>query len=346
MDLHPISGYMHGYFHDYLAVSRGLADNTIMAYRDAMKLLLNYVSEQLKRSPDQLNIEDLDETMILQFLSHLETERSNSARSRNARLTALRGLFTYVAHKSPELLDLCRRVKAIPSKKAEHKMVDTLQAPEVSAILKSVDVHSRLGLRDRAMLMFLYNTGARVQELVDVEITALRLDKSAQVMLTGKGRKQRSCPLWPETAEAIKEYLENRAETEESTHLFLNANGLPLTRFGVRYIVRKYTNAAIPACSSLKLRTVTPHTFRHATALHLIQSGVDIVTVKNWLGHADINTTHVYIEIDIEMKRKALAACSPTVGGKKRRRPWRKAKILDWLTALTRRAAPEICAVN
>jgi len=202
-----------------------------------------------------------------------------------------------------------------------------------------------MGLRDKAIVLFLYNTGARAQELVDTKIAALRLDEIGQVTLTGKGQKQRSCPLWPETVEAIKEYLGSRKEAPVSTPLFLNANGLKLTRFGLRYIVRKYTAAAIPACPNLKDRVVTTHTFRHATALHLIQAGVDFATIMNLLGHRCANTTHAYIQIDMEMKRKALESCSPPAGSK-RTRPWHQPKIMDWLAQFTHRSTPEICAAT
>lgn len=190
----------------------------------------------------------------------------------------------------------------------------------------------------------MYNTGARVQEIVDLAVGDLRLDPPGQVKLIGKGRKQRACQLWPETIEALKNYLENRHSTAPNNqHLFLNANGTPITRFGIGYIITKYAKKASKRCPTLCKKTVGPHTFRHSTAMHLIQAGNDINMVRLWLGHADINTTHIYVEIDMEMKQKILNTSLPPQSskGKRKSSKWKKPDILKWLDELTKRSEKE-----
>lgn len=214
---------------------------------------------------------------------------------------------------------------------------------EIQAMLDAVDVNSRTGIRDKALLLLLYNTGARVSEIVGLSVTDLRLDKSPQVQLLGKGRKHRSCPLWPETAQALKAYLQERApKNQDLQQLFLNANGSGITRFGVRYIIRKYAADAQNACASITSKSVSPHTIRHTTAMHLLRAGNEINMVSYWLGHADINTTHVYVEIDMEMKRKMLQkARAPAVTDTL---PWRNPDLLHWLSRLAK--TPQLCAAK
>ena len=189
--------------------------------------------------------------------------------------------------------------------------------------------------------MFLYNTGARVQETVDLKTDELRFETPTQAKLLGKGNKERACPLWPETVTALRNYLDNRdPATSQTPYVFLNAKGQPITRFGIRYIIRQYVANAAHACPSLKSKKVSPHTVRHATAMHLLQSGNDISVVKDWLGHATINTTHGYVEIDIKMKRKALEACQPpnTKSNASKQPKWLKQDILTWLDNLSRKS--------
>jgi site-specific recombinase XerD len=220
-------------------------------------------------------------------------------------------------------------------------VVEYLEDQEIGALLKHVDQSSRNGARDYALLLFLYNTGARVQEVADLEVGDLRLDAPFQVELTGKGRKKRVCPLWPETVAAIRNCLEYRGpDTERIPSVFLNANGHPITRFGIRYIVRRYAAMAAHACPSLKSKKTSPHSVRHTTAMHLLQSGNDLSVVKAWLGHAHLDTTHAYIEIDMKMKRKALEASQPPgVAISKKKRPrWLQPGILQWLDDLSKSA--------
>jgi site-specific recombinase XerD len=334
---------MKRFFSHYLPVQKGLAVNTMLAYRDAVKLMLCYAADTLGRPLDRLVVEDISEKVVVAFLDHLEGQRGCSAGTRNARLAAIRALFTFIAREEPVLLQQCQRIRAIPLKRTEHKTVGYLEEKEMQAVLNAVDIDSRTGIRDRALLLLLYNTGARVSEIVALTIQDLRLSGAGQVHLLGKGKKHRACPLWPETVSALQDYLKERTPKEATSEmLFLNANGATVTRFGIRHIVGKYAAASQLQCPAIKTKTVTPHTIRHTTAMHLLRAGNDINMVGYWLGHADINTTHVYLEIDMEMKRKMLEKTdSPTIGRKK---PWHRPDILTWLNSLAKRS--ELCEVN
>ena len=338
-----LANFIKRFFSHYLPTQKGLAVNTIMAYRDAIKLLLCYASDTLNKKVEHLGVEDINESLVLGFLDHLENTRGCSPRTRNARLAAIRALFGFMAREEPALLLLSQTIRTIPLKRTEHKTVDYLEEKEMQALLNAVDLHSRTGVRDKTLLLLLYNTGARVSEIVQLKLPDLRLDGVAQVKLLGKGKKYRSCPLWPETLEALRDYLNQRtAKDPTAQQIFLNANGSPVTRFGVRYIISQYAAKAQSQCPSLAAKAVTPHTLRHTTAMHLLRAGNDINMVSYWLGHADINTTHIYVEIDMEMKQRMLQKTeAPTV---KKPPPWQKPDILQWLNALAK--APQLCAVN
>ena len=333
----PIAPLVQSFFEGHLAAERGLSPHTVLAYRDCLKLFLAFLSQRLGKPAQVLRTADFDEEGVLAFLDHLERGRGNSARTRNARLHALRTFFHFVAARRPEDLDRCRWICAIPAKRtpAPANTVNYLEGRELRSLLDSVDQDSPQGRRDYALLLFLYNTGARVQEATGLKVEDLRLQAPLQARLRGKGRKERACPLWPETAAALRNCLSRRQPASpEDRQVFLNAAGQPLTRFGIRYIVRKYAGRARPLCPSMQRKKVSPHTLRHTTAMHLLQSGNDLNVIKAWLGHADINTTHVYVEIDMEMKRKALEACGPPEAASKPAR-WLQPDILLWLQQLS-----------
>jgi len=340
---HPLASFIKRFFSHYLPVQKGLSVNTILAYRDAVKLLLCHAADTVKIAVDELAVEDLSEKIVLGFLDHLEQSRGCSTRSRNARLAAIRSLFEYIARQEPVLLVHCGQIRAIPLKRAEHKTVDYLNEKQMQAVLDAVDVNSRTGVRDRALLMVLYNTGARVSEIVALELGDLRLDDSAQIRLLGKGRKERSCPLWAETVTLLNSYLQQRAPKDPATQqVFLNANGAPITRFGIRYTTRKYGTQAQVKQPDMTAKRVNPHTIRHTSAMHLLRAGNDINMVSYWLGHADINTTHIYVEIDMEMKQKMIAkAGAPNIGDKI---PWQQPHVLQWLSQLNKN--PQLCGLN
>jgi site-specific recombinase XerD len=340
---HTIAKFIKRFFSHYLPVQKGLAVNTILAYRDAIKLLLCYASDTLNKNVEELCVEDINESLVLHFLDHLENTRGCSATTRNVRLAAIRALFSFIAREEPSLLLHCQMIRTIPLKRTQHKTVHYLEENEMQTLLNAVELDSRSAVRDKALLLLLYNTGARVSEIVGLKVADLRLDGPVQVKLLGKGKKYRSCPLWPETAEALHDYLKQRTPKDPATQqLFLNANGAPITRFGVRHIIGKYATSAKSQCASIAAKAVNPHTIRHTTAMHLLRAGSDVNMVSYWLGHADINTTHIYVEIDMEMKRRMIEkAPAPAV---KKPLPWHNPDVLQWLNALTK--APQLCAVK
>jgi site-specific recombinase XerD len=340
---HSLAKYVKRFFGHYLPIQRGLSDNTIFAYRDAIKLLLCYAADMLRKPVDRLTIEDIREKVVLGFLDHVEQDRGCTSRTRNARLVAVSSLFRFVAREEPAVLPQCQAVRTISSKRTAHRTVDYLEEKEMQAVLNAVNSDLHCEIRDKALLLLLYNTGARVSEIVELKIADLRLDAAGHVRLLGKGKKQRSCPLWPETVDAIHGYLKHRMPKNPGIdYLFLNAQGVRITRFGIRHIISKYAEIAAIQCPSLKAKSISPHTIRHTTAMHLLRAGNDINMVRYWLGHASINTTHIYIEIDMEMKRKMLQKTpAPAV---KETQIWQKPEILQWLDRLTKQ--PELCEVN
>ncbi len=329
------------FFRSHLANHRGCSPNTIASYSDCIRLLLHYVCEQRQLPIDELSLEEITDERILGFLDHLEQVRGNSAVSRNQRLGAIKSFYRFLALQEPLLLPVCERVCAIRAKKTAHKLIPSLGTEQTQAILQAPDPGTAQGCRDRALLLMLHNTGARVQELCDLSVASLRLEKPAQVVLTGKGRKQRIVPLWPETVQALEQSILTRPQGHlRDQPLFLNLHGKPLSRFGVGYLVHRYTALAARRCPSLRTANVTPHTFRHTTALNLVQSSADIVTVRDWLGHADIKTTALYVQIDLETKRRALDQCpAPSLNPGTPKPEWTQPPILKFLAQLSRRSA-------
>jgi site-specific recombinase XerD len=285
--------YVQAFFQEYLAGQRGLSRNTILAYRDALKLFLAFLATSLKKQAACLQLEDLQAEQVLAFLEYTEQKRENRTATRNLRLTALRTFFHYLISEDTLHAGQYQKTVAIPLKRAPRSVMGYLEVPEVQAILDSMDRHSRAGRRDYALFNFLYNTGARVQEAVDVTVGALRFSAPPIVTLTGKGSKTRVVPLWSSTATLLAEHVKERGvDQQPHARLFVNARGEPLTRFGIRHIVRKRLAAAQPACASLVGKSVSPHTIRHSTAMHLLQSGVDLTVIQRWLGHVQLATTH------------------------------------------------------
>lgn len=304
--------YVQGFFQDYLKAHRGLSSNTILAYRDAIKLFLAFLSRHTRSRTTKLSLDDLSAENALAFLSDIEKTRQCSAVTRNLRLSALRTFFGYLITQDTLRTGQYQKVVSIPVKQSSHRIVEYLEVMEVKAVMDCIDRNGATGRRDYALLNFLYNTGARVQEACDLCIEHVHLGSPPLVIITGKGRKTRQVPLWAETATLLKSYIAERGLSNSSlNNVFLNARGYPLTRFGVRHIIRSRITAAVKHCPTLAKKKVGPHTFRHTTAMHLLQSGVDLTVIKNWLGHVNLETTHAYVEIDLEMKRKALSSCAP-----------------------------------
>lgn len=299
--------YVQKFFQDYLRVHRGMSPNTVFAYRDAMKLFMSFLTSYTGKKAAKLSIDHLQADAVLAYLENTETRRGNSVTTRNLRLSALRTFFSYLITQDTLRVGQYQRVIAIPLKQAPHPLIGYLEMEEVKAILQSIDQKKPTGRRDYILISLLYNTGARVQEICDLIGDDIFMFPPSLV-ITGKGRKTRQVPLWSETAAILREYLKDRDSHER---IFQNARGNPLTRFGISHIIRTRTQKAIAACPSLAKKKVTPHTFRHTTAMHLLQSGIELTVIKSWLGHVQVSTTHAYMEIDLKMKQKALGQCMP-----------------------------------
>jgi site-specific recombinase XerD len=303
---------VQAFFQEYLVGQRGLSPNTTLAYRDTLKLFLSFLAARTKKQAARLQLDDLQAGQVLAFLEDVEVTRQNCTATRNLRLAALRTFFRYLISEDTIRSGQYEKIVAIPLKRSSRPMMGYLETTEVQTILNSIPLDQRSGRRDHALLSFLYNTGARVQEVVDAQVRTIRFTSPPIATLTGKGSKTRIIPLWPATAKILGDHLRERGvEKEREAHLFVNARGEPLTRFGVGHILKTRLQVARKNCASLLGKRISPHTFRHSTAMHLLQSGVDLTVIQRWLGHVQLATTHTYVEIDLEMKRKALAACFP-----------------------------------
>lgn len=326
------------FFRNYLASELGLTPNSIASYSDCIKLLIRFASSYYEVEPEKLSLDNLNRDLIVAFLDHLEHERGNGAATRNQRLAVIKTFFRFLAINVPELMHLNETIQAIRQKKTEHVPPPSMTHDEISAMIGVVDTSRLLGVRDNALLQLMYNSGGRVQELADLRISDVRFEIPATVTLTGKGRKTRVVPLWQETVAAIKDYISCRNEHGiQSEHLFLSNRNSPLTRAGIARRVGTIAKHAARHCPSLRDRGITPHVFRHTIALHLLESGVDLVLVKEWLGHADLRTTSQYLEVSIERKRTALAKVSPPDEAASVERPqWKEPALMQFLTDLSR----------
>ncbi|WP_333879366.1 tyrosine-type recombinase/integrase [Methylobacter sp.] len=303
------------FFADRLLQQKNASPRTIAAYRDTFRMLLCYAEREIGKPPAKLALVDFDLTLILNFLTYLESERHNSVRTRNARLATIRAFAHYVALQCPEALLLTQQIQAIPMKRFEKPMLSFLSREEMQALLEAPDKQNWCGCRDHILLTLLYNTGARVSELIGIRVADVELTVSPSVRLHGKGRKQRTVPLWKETAAKIRHWLVF-ANLKAEQALVPTRQGLPMTRSNVAERIALAVNLAANQCPQLQGRSVTPHTLRHTTAMHLLQAGVDITIIALWLGHESPVTTHGYIEADLSMKERALAkiALPPEIG--------------------------------
>jgi len=308
------------FFCERLIKQRNASPQTVAAYRDTFRLLLIYLEASLKRSPSAITMEDLRAETIQAFLDHLEKVRGNCVRSRNARFAAIRAFMVFAASQDPASLPTIQRVLAIPMKHFERPVLGSLSRIEMQAILEAPDRSRWSGQRDQVLLAAMYNTGARVSEIIAIRVADLLLEISSTVKIHGKGRKDRVLPLWPGTAKRLREWLK-RIRREPEAPLFPNANGNPLTRSGIEHRLRRAVQIAAVACPSLRGRQISPHTIRHTTAMHLLQSGVDLTVIALWLGHESLETTHKYLEADLMMKERALSKVHEPRTGRLRYRP-------------------------
>lgn len=324
------------FFAKHMPLARGLSPHTVLSYRDAFALLLRFLGTRKGCDVVALDLPDLEPQGVIEFLDHLEVDRANCAATRNARLAAIHAFARFVAARHPEHLAICQRLLAVPFKRAPVRVIEYLEEDEIAAMLGATDRTTVDGRRDHALLLMMFNTGGRVQEILDIRPRDLQLARPLQVRICGKGRKERVCPLFPRTAEVLRQLLaQTGLEASSSEPLFRNRRGEPLTRFGVRYLVRKYATLASATLPGLASKRVHPHTMRHSSAVHLLQSGVDMISISHWLGHASVETTNRYAVVDLEAKRAALAKAGPIGEEDPELATWRSdVSILAWLEAL------------
>lgn len=305
-----LSRHIQTFFDDYLTGQRNVSPNTLLSYRDALKLLLQFASRHLSKLVVDLCLDDLGADVVLAFLDHLEQERRNSVATRNVRLAALHTFFRHVATRDPQAFGMCQRIVAIPRKRAALPAVTYLERDELEDVLSSVDRSSPMGRRDYALISLTYQTGGRVQEVLALRACDLQLMPPGSVYLWGKGRKGRTIPLWDQTAKLLDALLvERNVKPQSAEPVFVNQRGQQLTRWGFRYILNKYSRLAGVDGSRVCRKRVHPHVLRHSTAVHMLQAGAEPNTIRDYLGHASSETTWRYARITLDMKRKALESC-------------------------------------
>lgn len=331
----PLLRLVESFFREHLERMRGVSPHTIRAYRDALRLLFTFIAEKKRREVASLQLRDLEVDMVKAFLAHLESQRGNKAASRNYRLAAIRTFFKHLVRNDLSHADQYQRVLALESKKTYPPLAQYLEPEDMRVILAQPDCRTAQGLRDQALLSFLYNTGARVSELLAVRVEDLSLRYPKQVILHGKGKKTRICPLWAQTVSALQRLATVR-EGQRGDLVFRNRRGEPLTRNGVAYLLRKYTILAARKVPSLRRRRITPHVARHSAAVAMLQGGVDVSSIRDILGHASIATTSRYITTNLQMKREALEAFWRRAGiSPKRSTPWKPTPdLLAFLNSL------------
>jgi integrase/recombinase XerD len=317
-DASLLGGWVRRFLLEHILGERNLARNTQRSYRDTFTLLIPFVAGKLHTTVDRLTVIDLSADLLRLFLVHLEESRQCSVATRNQRLATLHAFARFVGEHSPEHIVWCGQIRAIPFKKTTKSLIPYLDRAEMDALLAAPDQQTSQGRRDYALLLFLYNSGARADEVAQLIIRDLQLD-SLFVRILGKGKKERQCPLWTATVGVLVSLIGDR---EPSGRVFLNRCGRSITRFGIHTMVERYASKARVKMPSLASKRVSPHSIRHSTASHLLHAGVDINTIRAWLGHVSLETTNIYAETNLEMKAKALAMCE--IEERKSKRRWRE----------------------
>ena len=327
---------VHSFVIDGLLTMKGLRPASVRSYRDVLRLFLRFVAQDTGRTITRLTLADLSFERVLRFVRYLEDERRNHIRTRNQRLACLHTFFDYLAGRVPELLEVAQRVAAIPMKRVPPPETRFLERDEIDALFASLPALGAHALRDRALLLFLYNTGARVQEVADLRVGDLDLTPPLRVRLHGKGDKWRTCPLREDTVRHLRGLLDQRATRAPDAPVFVSCHGRPLTRFGIYKLVRRYTRPLERATP--QRRGISPHVFRHTVAVHLLEAGAEPNVIRGWLGHVSLDTTNRYAEINIRAKEAALCACEPPTGVSAALPPkpvWRTDEsLLAWLNSL------------
>ena len=328
-----LSRLLQEFFCSYLIQQRRLSRNTVSAYRDTFKLFLTFLSKKIGRPVAMLTLNDIDRESIIDFLQYLEVERGNGVRTRNNRLAAIRTFFNYVSGQLPDSLFQITQILAIPQKRWNRPLLGHLERDEIEALINSVDTRTWSGERDQIMLLLFYNTGARVSEVTSLQRKDIDLHRRHVIHYCGKGRKERVIPRWPKTISRLKAWL-LKIPSREDGPLFPNRFGELLTRSGVRQRLFIAQQRAMKHCPSLSTRKITPHTLRHTTAMHLLQSGVDLSVIALWLGHEQIETTHQYMEVNLDMKKDALKSLDPVESGAVKRFKKPSDSVLAFLESL------------
>lgn len=316
----PLGPHLTVFLREYIPSQREMSVQTCDTYAYAFQLLICFAAERLKTTPSALSIEQLDATLVLAFLEHLEKQRGNCARTRNSRLAAIKTFFRFVEYRLPSCLEQARRIRAIPVKKTDEVIIGYLNREEIQVLLDAPDPRSRHGLRDRAMLHLAFAGGLRVSELVGLTLADLALHPQPTVHVMGKGRRERVLPLWKETATALRDWIKVRGEPK-TTALFLNAQGDFMTRSGFEYILEKHVRTASVKQASLAKKRVSPHSLRHSCAMHTLFATGDIRKVSLWLGHATLQSTEAYLRADPTEKLEAMASLVPPTLRRGRFRP-------------------------
>jgi integrase/recombinase XerD len=318
-DVTLLGPWVRRFLLEHLMAERNLARNTQRSYRDALALMIPFVAGKLRQAVDRLTVVDVSADLVRLFLADLEEARQCAITTRNQRLAAVHALARFVGEHSPEHIAWCGQIRSVPFKKASKAVIPYLDKPQMDALLAAPDRQTAQGRRDHALLLFLYNSGTRAQEAAQLLVGELAL-AGGSVKIRGKGGKERHCPLWPSTVAELTALIADRTPTAP---VFLNRCGHQITRFGIHTLVERYVRKAQIQMPSLATKRISPHTIRHTTATHLLRAGVDINTVRAWLGHVSLDTTNIYAEIDLETKAKALAKCE--VGDTpKPKPPWRE----------------------
>jgi site-specific recombinase XerD len=335
---HSLGPFARRFLLEDVVADRNLSINTQKSYRDTLRLLFRYLTDQHATDPTRVTVEQVTADVIRGFLAHIEQQRHCGVATRNQRLAALRSLFRFIGRHVPELVDHATQIQAIPLRRAPPPTMPYLEKMEIDAVLAVPDRGTSQGRRDYALLLFLYNVGARAAETANLTVGMLALETAPSVRILGKGSKTRHCPLWPHTAEVLRALLGPRIQGSPDARVFLNVRRQPLTRFGIHALVERTIEVATKTTPSLASKRVSPHTVRHSTAVHLLRAGVDINTIRAWLGHVSLETTNRYAEVDLEMKAKALETCAipPPSSPPDRANPsWKKDQnLMAFLTSL------------
>lgn len=305
IDKNLLGVWIRRFLLEYLVGERNLSRNTQASYRDTLTLLLPFASKRTGIAIDKMAVTDLSPSVVRQFLDYLERERHCTGVTRNQRLGTIHSLARFIGMRSPVHLSWCTDVRLVPFKKTDKTLITYLEKAEMDALLRQPDRHTVLGLRDYCLLLFLYNSGARADEAARLTIDHLHLDDPPSVRIHGKGNKMRMCPLWPMMMPLFEKLINGRGADQV---VFLGRANKPMTRFGIHRLVTHYAEMASDELPSMRAKRVSPHNIRHTTAVHMLRSGVDINTIRAWLGHVSLDTTNIYAEVDLEMKAKALAS--------------------------------------